>query len=402
MKRLLSAVRRPVSTAFAALPEPVQRVLNPKKYGYRPEDVPPPIVAPPDEVRLLIAPVNFSGQAYRWARAAAALPGVGAVNMQYRKTVGDYGFTSDYEVPVRVFANSSKWGSRQFDAVAGGFTHVLVEAARPIFGNRFRSDVVAEVNALRAAGVKVGIVVHGSEVRVPSQHAETSPWSPFRNGEWELTDRLEEQTRRSLAIIEELDIPVFASTATLEQFVPRSTWLPVVVDPDAWTGGEPALIREVPVVAHVPSSGVVKGTDAVREAVAPLVREGLIEYREVTGATAREMPQLYRDADVVIDGLRMGNYGVASCEAMAGGRLAVVFLDAEAMREARLHGTVPPVARADPGSLAAVLRDVIQRRDHYRDLASRGPQFVRDVHDGRRSAETLRPFLLGESEDGLA
>lgn len=402
MKRLFGAVRRPVGKALSALPEPVQMVLNPRKYGYRPEDVPPPVTPPSGAVRLLIAPVNFSGQAYHWARAAEKIPGVGATNMQYRKPAGDFGFPCDYEVPVRVFARSAAWASRQFDAVVDGFSHVLIEAVRPIFGSRFGGDVVAEVRALRAAGVKVGIIVHGSEVRVPSRHAETSPWSPFRDGEWELTDRLEEQTRRSLAIIEELDVPVFASTATLEQFVPRATWLPLVVDPDAWTGGDAALGRDVPIVAHVPSSGVVKGTHFVREAVAPLVADGRIEYREITGVPSEDMPQIYRDADVVIDGLRMGNYGVASCEAMAGGRLAVVFLDAEAIREANEYGTVPPVARADPGSLADVLRDVVDRREHYGRLAAQGAQFVREVHDGRRSAEALRSFLQSDDAGALA
>lgn len=397
MDELSRSLRQPVSRLLGALPERVQMVVNPRKYGFRASDVPPPISVPSGDVRLLIAPVNFAGQAYRWARAARLLPGVGAVNMQYRSASGGFAFPSDYAMPVEVFARSRRWARRQFEAVSTGFTHVLIEAERPIFGSLFGSDVAEEARALRAAGVRVGMIAHGSDIRVPSVHRASHRWSPFHGDEWDLTDRLETQARKNVAILRELDLPIFVSTATLEQYVPSATWLPVVVDPARWSTATPALRRETPVVVHAPSRDVVKGTEFVRAAVADLVEQGRIEYREVVDVPSSEMPGVFADADIVIDAVRMGNYGVGATEAMAAGRLVIVHLDDEARREARLHDTEPPIVDADPATLAGVLDDIVARPAAYRELADAGPEFVRRVHDGHRSAEALRPFLL-ESE----
>jgi predicted NBD/HSP70 family sugar kinase len=52
-----------------------------------------------------------------------------------------------------------------------------------------------------------------------------------------------------------------------------------------------------------------------------------------------------------------------------------------------------PTLEATPETLAEVLRRVIDDRDWARSVAAAGPGFVRDWHDGRRSAAVLAPFL---------
>lgn len=388
-----SFVRRSAGRLFHALPEGVRMRVARSQYGFGPSDVPGPVVPPAGEVRLYIAPVNFAGQAYRWARAAELLPGVGAVNMQYRNPTGDFGFPADYALSTAVFLKSRRWQRAQFEAVAGGFTHVLVEAVRPIFGELFDGDLRAEVAALKDAGVQVGLIAHGTDVRVPSVHRADNPHSPFHGDEWDQTPLLEESARVRSALARSLALPTFYSTATLARHLPPASWLPVVVDPARWDGAEPPLLRTVPVVVHVPSSGVVKGTAAVRAAAERLEREGLIEYREAHDVPADEMPDLYRSADVVIDALRMGNYGVAAVEAMAAGRVVVTFLTELARVEAEAAGAVPPCVLANPDSIEEALRDICADRDRHRARAAEGPAFVRRVHDGRRSALALSPFL---------
>lgn len=388
-----SSLRRSASRLFGALPESIRMRVARSWYGFDAADIPDPVMAPIGDARLYIAPVNFAGQAYRWARAAELLPGVGAVNMQYRNPTGDFGFPADYALPTAVFLKSRRWQQRQFDAVAGGFTHVLVEAVRPIFGELFDGDLRAEVEALRDAGVRVGLIAHGTDVRVPSVHREDNPHSPFHGDEWDQTPILEESARTRSDLAKSLALPTFYSTATLARHLPPATWLPVVVDPERWATAAPPLRREKPIVVHVPSSGVVKGTAAVRVAAERLMREGLIEYREAHSVPAEDMPGLYRSADVVIDALRMGNYGVAAVEAMAAGRVVVSFLTALARAEAEEAGALPPCVFADPDTIEDALREVCADPERFRDLAVAGPSFVRRVHDGRRSALALSPFL---------
>lgn len=367
--------------------------LRPGAFPYSWADIPSPIAPPPGDIRLLIAPVNFAGQAWHWARAASRLPGVSAVNLQYRMADDVFQFRADSVVPTPVFTTSRLWASRHFDAVVGGFTHVLIEAVRPMFGCLFDGDVEAEVAALRSAGLQVGMIIHGSEVRLPRDHARDNPWSPFRSASEDWIDRLERTAIMKRGILDRINAPVFASTTTLRQLVPGAVWLPIAVEPDRWQTSRAPLTSGVPKVVHVPSSGVMKGTELIRAALAPLVEEGRVDYREAQDVATRDMPTLYGDADIVIDAVRMGNYGAAACEAMAAGRITFVYLSAAALDEARRTGIRAPVIATDPARLEAQLREIVNDPADALALAAQGPGFVDEFHDGRRSAGVLSSFL---------
>src|SRR5690606_40172359 len=110
------------------------------------------------------------------------------------------------------------------------------------------------------------------------------------------------------------------STPDLLLDAPRAVWLPVVVDPQRWRSENPVLTRARPVVVHVPSNPWLKGSDVVDAELTRLAERGVVDYRRVSGIASAEMPAVLAEADIVVDQLRMGLYGVAACEAMAGGR----------------------------------------------------------------------------------
>src|SRR5689334_18505612 len=167
---LRAAVRR-------HLPEPVVDGLRGVRRAWwrlsgrlrgRPADEPPRPAVPDTPVRLLVGPANFAGQAWEWARAAERhLDGVGATVMAVQR--GGLDFDADYAVPLRVY-RSPVWSVAQEDWVSARFTHVLIDAMRPLFGPLYGDDCARELAALQAAGRTVGLIAHGSDIRVPSRH----------------------------------------------------------------------------------------------------------------------------------------------------------------------------------------------------------------------------------------
>lgn len=393
-------VNRALDAVVHALPEPLVLALNPGQLRYTKAEIPVPPPAPRTPVRLYVAPANFAGQGFLWARAAERLPGVGAVSMAFERPA-DFRFPVDDAVPVAVYGTSPSWQRRQRTYV-DGFTHVVIEAGRPLFGSR--SDAFDEALALRARGTRVALLFHGSDIRLPSRHRSATPWSPF--DDWDLAPRLEEGAARNAAGVarvhaREPAVPVLVSTPDLLLDVPDATWLPVVVDPQAWRSDVTALARDVPVVVHAPSNPVVKGSDLIAPALERLEAEGLVEYRRLTGVPAAEMPAVYADADIVLDQFRIGNYGVAACEAMAAGRLVVSHVTTQVRDHVRTMSSKDlPVVEATPETIETVLRDVVARRAHFRAVAAQGPGFVADLHDGATSARVLAPFLGAEPHLG--
>jgi hypothetical protein len=342
---------------------------------------------------MLVGPTNSAGQGYAWTQAAKTLPDVDAVAFALHRK-GRFQFADDYGVEPAWFGHP-RWQRAQEQYLVKNYTHVMVESLRPLFGVRGYADARPDIETLRAHGVHVALLFHGSDIRLPSRHAERERWSPFAPGD-ELTDRLESQARRHAEIAETLQLPVFVSTVDLLDDVPTAIWLPVAIDPAPWRlAAKPLFGGPKPVVAHVPSNAKLKGTQEIDAVLSGLHERGLIEYRPITGVPHYEMPAVVGAADIVVDQLRIGLYGVAAAEALAAGRIVVSYVGDDVRRKVRtLAGREVPIVEADPDTLGDVLVDLIADRDRAAGQAAAGPGFVAELHDGRRSAEVLRNWLI--------
>lgn len=335
---------------------------------------------------LGITPANFAGQGWAWARSAERdLPDVTA---EVVANPGGFGFRSDVVLTAELSADLD-WQLAQAKRVLGGWTHVISESVRPVLGQLNGSTLSGDMAALRRAGVRVAVVCHGSEIRRPSHHAATYQFSPFV-GDYEGLLELRQRAERNRNILHALDIPVFVSTPDLLDDVPHARWLPVVVAEADLAPAKPPFQREVPVVLHLPSSPRLKGTTTIDAVGQRLADEGLIEYRSLRDVPAASIAELIRDADVVVDHIVIGNYGVLACQAMAAGRLTIGHIHERVRRRV---GRPVPVLEATPETLDAVLRSALADPTTIADLAASGPEFVRNLHDGRMSARVLATFL---------
>lgn len=373
------------------LPEPLaERVLPWKRAAFRAAGTTPVAQA---SHRLLIGPVNSAGQGYAWARAAERIPEVAAADFMYRGADDAFLFPADHAVPTAYFVSNRRWQRAQRRAIRKNFTHVLMESGRPLLGAGPAAD---DLRILQKNGAEVALLWHGSDIRLPSIHALDEPDSPFRDATYAEQDRLEEIATANHALIASLRLASFVSTPDLLTFVPGATWLPVVVDPQRWAAAATAspMQRRRPVVVHAPSRAGLKGTSLIADTVRRLDAEGIIEYRELTGVPAAQMPSVYGEADIILDQFSLGIYGVAACEALASGRIVISHVSDEVRDRVRAFtGRELPILEARAADLEETLRRIVAEPREAQALARSGPAFVRDVHDGRRSSAVLRSYL---------
>ena len=168
-------------------------------------------------------------------------------------------------------------------------------------------------------------------------------------------------------------------------------WVPdaVVIPPGIDLRGiepSPPTERERPVVLHAPSSRARKGTEHV---VAACERLG-VELEIVEGLDHREAFERYRNADIVVDQLNAGWYGVFAIEAMALGKPVVTFLHDEAVRRTEeAFGVEVPIASATKDTLAHVLRPLVESPDERRRAGAASRAYVERVHDADAIAARL-------------
>ncbi len=348
------------------------------------------------EWRLLIGPANSAGQGYAWARAVErSRPGLAATSMQFIHNDDRYQFPVDQAVLSGYGAYSGRWQRAQFAALRE-YSAVLVESALPPLGGMHNNDPAAQISQLREAGVGVGLLFHGSDLRDPDLHLAAEPLSYFRVDPG-FTAQMRARAARSRGLVERVDAPVFVSTPDLLTELPDATWLPVVVDVEAWAqsaADAPFSRSRTPVVVHVPSSSQVKGTALIEPVLRVLDAEGLIEYRSASGVPHAAVRKLVGNADIVVDQVRGGPYGVAACEAMAAGRVVVAHVpEVVRTRTRELSGQELPIVEAQPDTLEQVIRALSADPEGCARVSEAGRAFVKYWHDGRESGRVLATWL---------
>lgn len=344
---------------------------------------------------LGIGPRNGNGQAWAWAEALRATRpdvDVEVFVAEFRTGRLDMAFPCNVSIGMSDW-RSTDWQLRWTRHVLTNYTHVLLEQGLTALGRLTGRHFYTDLPLLEQQGIQVGLVFRGSELRDPRAHAAREPHSPFSDPEEPLTQQLQRQVDHLRPHIDALQGPTFVTTLDLLDDLPGARWLPQVLDLAEWPRGEAPLQHRVPVVLHAPSKERMKGSDAVDAVCVPLAEQGLIDYRRVRGVPYREMPRLVREADVLVDQFRLGSYGVIALQAMATGRLVIGHVR-DSVRN-RLSEPLP-VMQAEPNSLHGVLTAALADRDHAREVASAGHDYVSRYHDGRHSASALSALLRAE------
>lgn len=357
--------------------------------GYRPTPYPEPTPLPDEPIKVLIAPANSAEQASLWVQALnRCLPLVGATNLVV-STLKVNIFLRSRTVPVGAYHLSRKWQKAEFKR-ACEFTHVLVESERPIFGSLFGYSFEREVQALRAKGVSVAAISHGSDTRNPKANADRNPWSPFRQNPRE-TKNLQLITDQNRKSLQKLQLTTFVSTPEMLEDFSNAFWCPTVFDPIFLDAPQLTFSEHViPRVIHIPTNNWLKGTDIAVSVSSRLVDEGLVDFELLENVPRAEIPPKIFAADILLEQFRIGTYSATAVEAMAAGRVVIGHvLDSARQTVKRLTGLELPVVQATGATLEPVLRDLTENPSKMIEIGQRGKEFARAVHDGKMSATVL-------------
>ncbi len=349
--------------------------------------------------RVLVGPANSAGQAGLWAGALRHhLPGTSAIGFQYGLQTGTA--TTHLRADPALRDRSPDWNHRFRDYVAKHFTHVLLESNRPLWHEPEGSARPEQMmRTLREAGVSVALVAHGSDVKVPSAYRHLHPDTQYEYLDPDFVHVLEEIARDNVRTFASFEGPAFVTSPVLLRFVPSARWLPLVIDTARWATDRPAFERDVPVVVHSPSSAQ-KGSVWIDPAMQALHDGGLIEYRRLSDVPHEEMPDAIHDADILIEQLGAGGYGVAACEAMAAGRVVVGTVTPLVRRHIALAtGLDVPIVRATRESLAEVIRSLVVDPVGSHSLGEAGRAYTRTLHDGRYAAAVLGTWIHPATAD---
>jgi glycosyltransferase involved in cell wall biosynthesis len=169
------------------------------------------------------------------------------------------------------------------------------------------------------------------------------------------------------------------------RWVPEAEVVPPGIDLGDYAPAPPTD-NPRPVVIHAPSSRRRKGTEHVIAACEQLP----VELEIVEGLHHDEARRRYARADIVVDQLNAGWYGLFAIEAMALGKPVVTFLHEEAVaRTEAAFGTKVPIVGATADTLVERLRPLVEDAEERGRVGAASRAYVEQVHDADRMAVRL-------------
>jgi len=176
---------------------------------------------------------------------------------------------------------------------------------------------------------------------------------------------------------------IFVSTPDLLEWSSNAEWVPnpISLDKFPYVGVEDKNKSEEINIVHAPSSRAKKGTEYVIEAVNKLKKEGYkINLILVENMPYKKAIECYKKADIVIDQLLIGWYGMVSIECMALGKPVCVYIRDD------LESFMPfiPVLNTSPKNIIENIRILIEDEKLRKELGRKGRKYVELMHDAKK------------------
>lgn len=255
-------------------------------------------------------------------------------------------------------------------------------------GDTLLSDQ-SDLDLFRKNNVRIFAEFHGTEIRYIFNDVPL-PFAPRDRISSE--ERLQRQ-KRLLHLIDKSDGIILHSEGQypyLPQPLSKPVYIvPLRVDirrlvPEYETGHDRLRI------VHAPTNRRFKGTEGILQSLEH-VKEAF-ELVLVEGKTPEEALEIYRTADIIIDQISGGSYGVFSIEAMALGKPVIAYIS----EQTRQRHPLLPVVSADFNSLSEVISGLLTDRQRRIHLGKCGRKYVERYHEYVRVTALLPDLYAGK------
>lgn len=339
--------------------------------------------------RVLHGVTGAAGQAHALAQGLKA-HGITAENVLIGKS--RYGYRADHHVEA-THRGLSQFLINNIDRFDIFHLHF-----RPIFyedSKRLQFPSFADFPILKAAGKRIVFHFRGSEIRSHSEFQKHSPYNYIKEDAGRTVRKFPDTVKaRVLRLVRAGSDAVLANDPEIASYigVPCRIINRIVELPPERCIAAPARAAR-PFVVHAPSRRGVKGTDWVIETVDALRAEGAaFDFQLVEGMSHDEAMDVYARADIVVDQLRIGWYGVLSVEAMGLGKAVMCYIRDDLVPAL---GETPPMVLTRRETLKADLRGLIENPNRRAALGRRG----RHYFETRHSRDAVLPDLISVYDD---
>lgn len=163
----------------------------------------------------------------------------------------------------------------------------------------------------------------------------------------------------------------------VEPYYQRVHVIPIAINMKRFKPVYPQLDNKSPLIIHAPTNKEFKGTDYIEKAIEQLQQERSLQYVRVEKMSHAQAVKLYKQADIIIDQILCGSYGLLSVEAMAYGKPVIAYL----REDLATRGESPPIHNANPDTIYDVLKQLVDNPELRLTSGAAGRAYAEKYHD---------------------
>lgn len=233
----------------------------------------------------------------------------------------------------------------------------------------------------------------GSDIRMPEIELATNPFFKYAYNDegYEYKQESNNDTNSLVHYLESLNYGIIVWDT--EIFVDRKITSKVGIVPHASTNKlqnnfiTNAITDKKVLIIHSPTAPVAKGTLFVLKAIEKLKEKNIsFEFRLLENLPNEEYQQIMMEADIYVDQLIWGGYGVAAQQAMQMGKVVVAYMTPERLK---IYGDSLPIQNATIDNLAELLEKLIADRELRKQISRQSVLYYENMHQPENVARKM-------------
>jgi len=242
----------------------------------------------------------------------------------------------------------------------------------------------ADLPLIKAKGKKMIMHHWGNDVRFHDQALVNNPY--VYTGDSLPNEVMHQKLVSISAYIREAIVQDYEVLPYVEPYYDKVHVLPIAIELAPFVPHYPSEYKQQPLILHAPTNPAFKGTEHVERALLRLKGEFDFQYRRIENMNHQQARQLYQEADIIIDQILCGSYGLLSVESMALGKPVVAYIRGDLV--SRFPADLP-IVNANPDTIYEQVKRLLQQPHLRRQLGIQGRQYVERYHDSNVVAEKL-------------
>ncbi len=164
----------------------------------------------------------------------------------------------------------------------------------------------------------------------------------------------------------------------VEKYYKRVHILPLAIDLTRFKPSYPEKDKKKPLILHAPTNPDFKGTIYVEKAIEELRKTHSFDYKRIEKMSNAEVLKLYKKADIILDQILCGSYGLLSVESMALGKPVVGFIRPDLVDK---FPSSLPIVNGNPDNVKEKIKMLIESPKQRHHLGIMGRKYVERYHE---------------------